>query len=364
MKIGILTFHCADNYGAVLQCYATQEFLRSLGHEVYVIDYRPDYILRSYPLIRTQRISCSNPLQTAVNLVKELIHLPKRFQLKRGYHHFSSTYLSLTDTVTRDTVPATLDAYVVGSDQVWNPRLTQGFDDVYFCRFPFPKEGKKYIAYAASMEAETLNAATEIFYREALQSFDALSVREQPLQQLLQHLTSQPVCQVLDPTLMVPTTTWNNLSAKVKLPKKYVLVYQGRSSHHTLHIARDIARQIGAEVVVLGTWFSLNRNFSYHSVSPEEFIYAVRHAACIVTTSFHGTAFSIIFNRPFYTIRLNDGADSRSQSMLATLCLHDRMIGVDTTPSYSSIDYTNANALLEDLRKGSQEYLKEALGNR
>ena len=64
------------------------------------------------------------------------------------------------------------------------------------------------------------------------------------------------------------------------------------------------------------------------------------------------------------TIRLNDGADSRSQSMLATLCLHDRMIGVDTTPSYSSIDYTNANALLEDLRKGSQEYLKEALGNR
>lgn len=361
MKTGILTFHCADNYGAVLQCYATQEFIKSMGHDACVIDYRPDYLLRPYPLIHTQRIRCGNPLRAAVNLVKELIHLPKRYLLKRGYRHFASTYLSLTATVTRDTVPSTLDAYVVGSDQVWNPRLTQGFDDVYFCRFPFPKENKKYIAYAASMEAKALDAAAENYYRETLQQFDALSVREKPLQQLLQPLTSQPVRQVLDPTLMVPTTVWDNLSAKVRLPEKYVLVYQGRSSHHTLRIAKEIALQMDAEVVVLGTWFSLERKLSYRSVSPEGFIHAVRHAACVVTTSFHGTAFSIIFNRPFYTVRLNDGADSRSHSLLTTLGLDNRMIDTDAIPSFSSVDYTVANAQLEDWRTVSQEYLKEAL---
>lgn len=363
MKIGILTFHCADNYGAVLQCYATQEFLKSLGHDACIIDYRPDYLLRPYPLIHTQHITCGNPLRAAVNLAKELIHLPKRYQLKRGYRHFSNTYLSLTETVTRDTLPATLDAYIVGSDQVWNPRLTQGFDDVYFCRFPFPKEGKRYIAYAASMEAKGLDATAENYYREALQSFDALSVREQPLQELLQPLTSRFVHQVLDPTLMVPNAVWDGLSAKVRLPKKYVLVYQGRSSAHTLRTAKDIARQIDADVVVLGTWLSLNSHLSYKSVSPEGFIHVIRNAACVVTTSFHGTAFSVIFNRPFYTVRLNDGADSRSQSLLSSLGLNDRMIEVSSSPLFSPIDYTLANTKLEKFREESQDFLKKSLGN-
>ena len=357
MKIGILTFHCAENYGAVLQCYATQEFLKSQGHEVCVIDYRPNYLLRPYQLIHTKRIKCSKPLEAVVNLSKELIHIPKRCYLKWAYRRFSTTYLALTKRVTATSIPAELEAYVVGSDQIWNPKLTKGFDEVYFCRFPFPKERKKYIAYAASMEAKALDAAAEHYYREALQQFDVLSVREQPLQQLLQPLTSQPVCQVLDPTLMVPTTMWDNLSAKVRLPEKYVLVYQGRSSHHTLRIAKEIARQIDAEVVVLGTWFSLEHKLCYRCVSPEGFVHAVRHAACVVTTSFHGTAFSIIFNRPFYTIRLNDGADSRSRSLLTSLGLYDRMVDTASSPTFVPVDYALANTKLDEWRKISQEFL-------
>lgn len=361
MKTGILTFHCADNYGAVLQCYATQEFLKSQGHDVSVIDYRPDYLLRPYRLIHTRRIACGNPLRAMVNLIKEFIHLPKRYFLKRGYRRFCNDKLSLTDTVTHATIPSSFDAYVVGSDQIWNPRLTHGFDDAYFCRFAFPKENKRYIAYAASMEAKALDVTAEQYYRTTLQQFDALSVREQPLQQLLQPLISQSITQVLDPTLMVTPSVWDSLSAKVRLPQKYVLVYQGRSSDHTLRIARDIAHQLDAKVVVLGTWVSFDRKLTYRSVSPEGFIHAVRHAACVVTTSFHGTAFSIIFNRPFYTVRLNDGADSRSQSLLTMLGLQHRMIDVTSTPSFSSIDYTSANARLDDLREVSQKYLQEAL---
>lgn len=361
MKIGILTFHCADNYGAVLQCYATQEYLKSLGHDVGVINYRPDYLLRPYRLIHTRRIACGNPLQAVVNLVKELLHLPKRYILKRRYRRFGNDHLMQTAAVTGNTIPPTYDAYVVGSDQIWNPKLTRGFDDVYFCRFPFPKGDKKFIAYAASMEAKALDDAAKQYYRDALQHFDALSVREQPLQQLLEPLVPQPVTQVLDPTLMVSPTVWNNLQTKVRLPKKYVLVYQGRSSEHTLRIARDIARQIDGEVVVLGTWLSFDRKLAYRSVSPQGFVHAVRHAACVVTTSFHGTAFSIIFNRPFYTVRLNDGADSRSHSLLAALGLQDRMIEVGSRPSFSEVDYASVNIRLDDLRKASQEYLLNAL---
>ena len=319
MKIGILTFHCAENYGAVLQCYATQEYLKSQGHEVCVIDYRPDYLLRPYQLIHTKRIKCSKPLEAVVNLSKELIHIPKRCYLKWAYRRFSTTHLALTKRVTATSIPAELEAYVVGSDQIWNPKLTKGFDDVYFCRFPFPKEGRKYIAYAASMEAKDIDEKGKKYYHDSLQGFDAVSVREQNLATLLQPLTHQPITKVLDPTLMVDPKVWDNFTCKERLPKKYVLVYQGRSSAHTLRIAKDIARQIDAEVVVLGTWLSLNSHLSYKSVSPEGFIHAIRNAACVVTTSFHGTAFSIIFGRPFYTVKLNDGADSRSQSLLTTL---------------------------------------------
>ena len=362
MKIGILTFHCAENYGAVLQCYATQEYLKSQGHEVCVIDYRPDYLLRPYQLIHTKRIKCSKPLEAVVNLSKELIHIPKRCYLKWAYRRFSTTHLALTKRVTATSIPAELEAYVVGSDQIWNPKLTKGFDDVYFCRFPFPKEGRKYIAYAASMEAKDIDEKGKKYYHDSLQEFDAVSVREQNLATLLQPLTHQPITKVLDPTLMVDPKVWDYFTCKERLPKKYVLVYQGRSSAHTLRIAKDIARQIDAEVVVLGTWLSLNSHLSYKSVSPEGFIHAIRNAACVVTTSFHGTAFSIIFGRPFYTVRLNDGADSRSQSLLTTLQLQHRMIDINDTPVFTPIDYDQPKAILETLRQQSQEFITKALG--
>lgn len=361
MKIGILTFHCAENYGAVLQCYATQEFLKDHGHEVCVIDYRPDYLLRPYQLLNTKRINCGKPLQAVVNLSKELIHIPKRCYLKRAFLKFAGKHLALTERATATSIPSDMEAYVVGSDQVWNPKLTKGFDDVYFCRFPFPKDERRYIAYAASMEAKNLDEKAEKYYHESLEQFDAVSVREPNLATLLQPLTHRPITKVLDPTLMADPKIWNTFTCKERFPKKYVLVYQGRSSTHTLRIAKDIARQIDADVVVLGTWLSFNSHLSYKSVSPEGFIHAIRNAACVVTTSFHGTAFSVIFGRPFYTIKLDDGADSRSQSLLQSLGLSDRMINVSSSPTFSAIDYTATNTTLQRLRKESQEFLLKAL---
>lgn len=361
MKIGLLTFHCAQNYGAMLQCYATQEFLKSHGHQVEVIDYRPQYLLRPYRLFNTQRLKSSKPKQWATILLKELIPFPRRCYLRWAYYRFMRKHLILSREVTKDTIPSCYDVYVVGSDQIWNPRLTGGFDDVYFCRFPFAKATRRYIAYAASMEAKELDEMAEKYYHDTLQHFDALSVREPVLSHLLQPLTHHPISNVLDPTLMVDPKVWESLPANPRLPKKYVLVYQGRSSTHTLRIAKDIAQQIGAEVVALGTWVSFSRGLSYKSLSPEGFIHAIRNAACVVTTSFHGTAFSVIFGRPFYTVKLDDGADSRSQSLLQSLGLSDRMINVSSSPTFSTIDYAATNTTLQRLRKESQEFLLKAL---
>ncbi len=362
MKIGILTFHCAENYGAVLQCYATQEFLKSKGHEVSVIDYRPDYLLSPYRVFYFRRFLCHNPLKGIINLFKELIHLPKRCYRRRAFRKFCQHHLQLTDIITRDTIPSTFEGYVVGSDQIWNTNITEGFDDVYFCNFPFPKEKRRYVAYAASMgRAELVHNEARDYMCNALNQLDAISVREYDLLALLQPLSARPIPQVLDPTLMVNPQIWDKFVGQPLISRKYVAVYEVRMDKNVRRIAADLAKQIGGEVVVIDSWFALHHKEHHKAVSPENFVNVIKHAACVVTTSFHGTAFSVVFNRPFYTVRQNDWVDSRAQSLLETLHLEERMVDKHATPVYSSIDYTGTNVILEALRDQSQEFLQKVL---
>lgn len=359
MKIGILTFHCAHNYGAVLQCYATQEFLRSKGYDVEIINYRPEYLLRPYKLFDKTRFKANNPIQFIKKIIIELMIFKMRYKRRKGFEKFINNRLSVGCVVTKNTLPSDCNAYIIGSDQVWNPRITRGFDSIYFANFPFEKEEKKYISYAASMETKSLDETQIEFYKKNLSNFDALSVRENVLLQLLQPLTSKNITHVLDPTLMAPSHIWNNFSSDKSVIEKYVVVYQIRGNpNNTLRIANQIANQIGAKVKVLIAWLQHNPVKNTNQVAtPEEFVNTIRNAACVVTTSFHGTAFSVVFNRPFYTVKLNDGADSRSTSLLYSLGLENRLIEINESPTFTEIDYSIANQKLDKLRKESQDFL-------
>lgn len=362
MKIGILTFHCAHNYGAVLQCYATQEFLRSKGYDVEVINYRPQYLLDPYKLFDRRRVISKNPVLLLKLLVVEILKFSNRYKRFKGFEKFIHNRLQIGNAVTRDSLPSDCDAYIIGSDQVWNSRITRGFDPVYFADFSFEKGNKKFISYAASMESKTLTPEQIDFYTKSLQNFDSLSVRESQLQQLLQPLISKKISQVLDPTLMVPTHVWDKFSTQKTEGDKYVVIYQVRQDPNTMRIAEHIANQIGAKVKVLVAWLQYKAvEGTDQTATPEEFVDAIRNAACVVTTSFHGTAFSVIFNRPFYTIKLNDGCDSRSESLLGTLNLEERVVEVNASPIFSDIDYSLVNQKLEQLRSESQGYLLNSL---
>lgn len=361
MRIGILTFHCAHNYGAVLQCYATQEFLRSKGYEVEIINYRPKYLLEPYKIFKIKRILSKNPIRMLKGLIKEFILFPIRFKRFCGFENFINNKLILSKVVTKESIPSNYDVYIVGSDQVWNPKITRGFDLVYFADFPFQKGEKRYISYAASMEAKALDDDQTTFLNKNLSNFDSLSVREDVLQQLLKPLTSKPIFQVLDPVLMVPSEIWDNIPSGKKDIDKYVVVYQVRNHPDTMRIAHHIAAQIGVKVKVLVAWSQIKIHETDQEATPEEFVNYIRNASCVVTTSFHGSAFSIIFNRPFYTIRLNDGADTRSSSLLKSIGLENRMIEANCSPVFSQIDYSSVNKKLNSLRVKSQNYLLSSL---
>lgn len=354
MKIGILTFHCAHNYGAVLQCYATQEFLRSKGHDVEIINYRPQYLLQPYLLFNKRRIINRSPIRMLKNIIKEFLFFNTRYKRWKGFEKFIKNRLILSECVEKTSIPSKYDIYIVGSDQIWNNGITDG-DDIYFCKFPFEKGCKKYISYAASMEATVLD--TNRSYNHLLRDFDAISVREENIQNLLTPYTNLPIQHVLDPTLMVSPKIWDSLPSKSDNKDKYVVVYQVVGNPNTIRIAEYIAKQIGAKVKILVAWIGRNSSIKFQDATPEEFVDTIRNAACVVTTSFHGTAFSVIFNRPFYTIKLSNSGNTRSASLLKSISLEDRLIGINDFPSYSDIDYNNVNNKLEILRKESQEFI-------
>lgn len=362
MKIGILTFHCAHNYGAVLQCYALQEYLKEVGHDVEVIDYRPHYLLEPYNIFKKTRVISKNPIRMAKNIVWEIILLYYRYKRHSSFNSFIKNKLKLSQRVEKDKIPETYEAYIIGSDQVWNTSITQGFDKIHFAYFPFPKKEKKYLSYAASMGETYLSPEKEEYMKIALNNFDYLSVRENDMVDLLQPLVKSPITQVLDPTLLINASIWEKLIHNPNIKNKYVLVYQVRVNEQTLKIAQQIANQIGGIVIEAVAYINRNcRKNNYQTASPQDFLSLIKHAACVVTTSFHGTAFSVIFNRPFYTIYLNDGRDSRSCSLLEAVELKNRIITLHEVPTFEPINFEQANNKLEDLRKQSRAFLNSSL---
>ena len=356
MKIGILTFHCAHNYGAVLQCYALQEILKSFECTVEIIDYRPISLSTYYRIFEIRRFVSLNPLRMIRKISKELKLIDKRVKRHNAFHRFIKSNINLSSRVSAQNISSKYDIYIMGSDQIWNPKITKGFDSVYFGTFKFPKGHRKYIAYAASMEFQMLDIVAKNYYRKALCNFDAISVREKELTYLLQPLTDKKIHTVLDPTFLLDKNIWHTISKKPNIQKKYVLVYQVRSDSNVLRIAENIAEQIDGTVIEIAANITILKR-QFQDLSPNEFLGFIEYASCVVTTSFHATAFSVVCNRPFYYIKLNDGGDTRAVSLLKELNLENLIIDKSSNPKVVDIDFGFVNKKIMTLKRQSIDFL-------
>lgn len=347
MKIGILTFHCAHNYGAVLQAYGLQEYLKSCGHEVEVIDYRPKYLTRGnelfpFPSRSTPSFwgNVTSWIQWIARIPLRLLELPFRLRRRKGFEKFISEKLNLSRERfgNNGRVPADkYDAIVFGSDQIWSPNHTAGGDPIFLGDFPAPA-GTLKIAYAASAGAASATLGENPVFANALKNFSALSVREDNLGASLQPKTDLKIETVLDPTLLTDKSVWDKLAEPPEPDKKYVLVYQVAYNPAADRIARELAAQLGADVVEIwaGNWRSRGK-----IVSPEQFVGWFKNAACVVSTSFHGTAFSLIFKKPFYYVGNGNAGENRPKQILNTFGLSDRYVaGTSPTPRFSEINYS------------------------
>lgn len=359
MRVGILTFHNAHNYGAVLQAYALQTKLKELGYDVSIINYCPHYIEDKYKLFFKKNNHLNTFKKIKVNL--GLLYTMRR-KIKRisCFKKFSKNNLLLTTKLNPKTLKLIeqFDCLVLGSDQIWNPLLTDGYDPFYFgciegCNF----QGR-VVSYAASMEFDKIYDEQKLI--SLISKVNAIGVRESGLKKVLETVVNKNIEVNIDPTFLLTSEEWDKISAQVEINEPYLLIYENLTSKKTFEIADKIALKLGLKIKVITVDISWrDKKHFLSTASPEEFISYFKNAAFVLTTSFHGTAFSIIYNKPFITLRLNQGADKRSESLLKMLNLSSRFLEPDKFNLLNDIDYYYVNDILNTERNKAITFLRE-----
>ena len=365
MKIGIFTFHCAANYGAVLQTYCLQEVLKGMGHEVYVIDYRPKYLSKPYKTFSYDPNLFCSFFEKCKGFLRACLVAPIRWKRNWAfsqfiYHHLNLFQLDLNDEYND------FDAFVFGSDQIWNPKITNGFDKVYLGDFPAAK-GKKLIAYGASAGSISNFTGEDVdYFLSRLQFFDNITVREKSLAEYINQKSSITSEVVFDPVLLAGPFVLSKLlnnKTKVKHKQSYLFLFQVLRYDKVASYAAAVAKSKRLKLVEMATMGeSLFNNNMQQVVSVEQLLFDFINAAYIITSSFHGTVFSILFNKPFNVISVNDSIDERALSLLKDLNMSERMLNLSNeTKSTIQIDYTKVNSIYERKRKESLNILTNSL---
>lgn len=336
-KIGIITFQNANNYGAVYQAFALKQTVEKLGHQVQVINY-------DSPGMGLKKVQ------------------------QRQFKEFIDSYLNLTPAYSRKEEIDTsgFDAVISGSDQVWNPRLT-GNDMTYF--LDFVKEDVKKVAYAASigLNGDLFMEHKEVF-EKYVPAFSGISLREDTHVPYIQSIVGEKeVIASIDPSLLL--TSKEYLDA-FKIPdergEEYIFVFSYALDPKLYDFANMLSLKTGYKTVAISPYSAgsfIDGTKVMKNVPPIEWLQLFNKAKLIITDSFHGMMFSIVFNKPFYAYTPNRSNVARVKDVLKKLGLEDRKLtnirnANDVT---YEVDFTNVNKILEAERQKSLEYLKKQL---
>ncbi|MGI6010623.1 MAG: polysaccharide pyruvyl transferase family protein [Ruminococcus sp.] len=362
MKTGIVTFHSAHNFGASLQTWALQKKLRDLGEDPVIVNYRPEAIealyhpLHSYSGMKKQIVHLGKILKRSPSLKRSKKYdafIERTFNLTKEYH----TYEELKNAGIQ------LDACIVGSDQVWNTQHTGGYDPAYMLEFL--DKGIRRISYAASVGTDYLLPDCQKEFERALKDFSYVSVREESARPLIQELTDIPVETVVDPTLLLDQEDYEKLRTPVGHKEKYILVYMMEKNTEVIKFANYMSKLLGLPIVQRrpDRYFQ-NELDPCYVTTPDEFLDYVKEAECVITNSFHGTVFSIIYEKPFMAM-LHSDTGSRTKDLLKLLQLEDHLLAEgEAKPDFGRFlmkDRGKTQKLIEKYRGYSLEFLKKAL---
>lgn len=365
MKIGIVNFHFAHNYGAMLQAYALQESLKELGNESIIIDFKPKEIMDGYEIWTVKKIK---NIKSFLWTIKNYKRLKLKYDL---FEDFKKKYMNLTNETYKRIDSNTLnkykfDAFVCGSDQIWNMDLNCELKE-YILSFSKDIKVKK-ISYAASIGSNKIKKEHVKIMKEDLESFNSVSVREDDAVKLINDNFNLKCEQVLDPVFLLAKEEWQKVSINVDLEEeKYILLYGLEENDVFENILSLLKNETNFKIINI----SPNKSKSEYvdknlfKVGPREFIGLISKAEIVVTNSFHGTCFSIIFGKKFLTIGHSE-LNSRMESILRVMNLESHMISSEVK-SIENLNYIindNLDSIQERLIKEinkSKMFLKNAI---
>ncbi len=356
MKIGTVTVHHAHNYGAMLQAYALQHALKKINCETVLIDYDE---IKSKIFVK---VNTNSLKQILSGIYYNVIIFMKYKEMKRGFDRFEKFYndeLDKTDKYVRlsDIKVDDIDMLLVGSDQIWNMKNK---DNRPFFELNFGGKIRK-ASYAASMGSYfTLTEEVKKHFINSLGEFDYISVREKETGEYIKKITGKDYRIDIDPVFLLEMKDWDSLCEKAKcyeLPNEYILCYELINSDKTKICLEEMKRKTGLPVVVItpNIYCNLKEKYIIRDAGPIEMVDLIRKAKYVVTTSFHGIVFSILYNRSFQAILTNHGV-GRIKELLTNMRL-EKQIFSDVKSINLNCDFNYSNEFICGDKMDSYNYL-------
>lgn len=365
MRIGLITIHNANNYGAVLQTFALVNVLSTYG-KVEVINYDNRHISRDSDLIRFYP-SIHGLLGTG----KDIFRIIPRRKAIGKFLEFRNRYINTTQLYSKRKLQQNkldkFDIYISGSDQIWNPACVSRkkvLDSIYFC--DFTSSEKKKISYASSLGSYSFSSSEKEQLKIYLKDFTHISVREKEAQLFLNDLLSLNVEHVLDPTLLLSKQEWLD-SFKIKendSAEKYILLYSVPRSKLLAKTVDYISKKLNLKVIAINQSLTTGAKVSQQirDAGPIEFLSYFSSASFVITDSFHGTCFALNFAIPFVSVSAGKNIN-RVQSLLSIVGLEDRILKEEEQLKEMKfkINFDSAHKRLEKAKEESKNYLSRAI---
>lgn len=351
-RIGILTFPNSPSFGASLQMFALYSAVSELGFTPEIINYINPYMQSKAHIGKTSAIK-----NTIVEILS--VHGRKMFkefesQMAKYPEHSIHSHEELIPISER------YDYMICGSDQVWNPLVT-GNDTAYL--FDFCTQNEKKVSYAPSFGLEEIPEDLKGEYAKLISEFHSLSVREHQGVKIVKELTGLEPQIVVDPSMLITKEKWERQMCVFKgLPSHYIVKFIFNERHFVNSFCDALHKKHGYPIITIGG-IGPKKNLANGytgPIGPQEWLSIIHNADCVVTDSFHGAAFSIIFNKNVY-ISLASSTKSRLETLVDTYGLEEQVITEEAKEMPGAIDYDGINKLLNTKRDESLEFLKSSL---
>ena len=335
----------------MLQAYSLKKALEKENFDVYFIDYRIDHLSKRYSFFQLYKYKNDGFKRKMKQFISVLFHLKERYITINKFKSFEKKYFPLLDLDHTNE----LDFVVVGSDQIWNPCITGGYNAIYWGELS--KLGVLHISYAASCPSKYVT----MDQLPLLKNFVSIGIREETTLVKIKSLDIQAY-YTIDPSLLLSAYDYEPLLERSRIKKKFIFIYNLNGSSQLYIIANRIRNR--KDFSILGNFYSKEHavDIVYRDAGPKDFVTLIKNAEATVVSSFHGTAFSIIFHKPFVYYPFGNEKDERAFSIIKPLgleaCIYNDKFDYQ---SIYDINWEDVDRKLNVLRHSSLDYLKENL---